>query len=272
MITDYLIRFTTWLDNNIGNLIISAIALVVIFFVYKFLGSQVNRLKRSEHFDENSAYLINRFLTWSFYIIEVMIIFNTLGVKVDFIVGLWILAGGTIIGFASINTIGNAISGFILMISRPFKMGDRLFFQDQYVDVEDVDLIYTRMRTTDNVLISVPNQMLLESVIQDYGISRIIRRGLPITAGYDVDPSSVKNALLSAVSSIEYILEEPNPYVWVTDFQNFSMEYTLFYYLSDSKKILETDCLVRASIYSEFIKAGIDLTTPNLIQSVGKSS
>ncbi len=91
-------------------------------------------------------------------------IFNTLGIQIDFFLGLWVLAGGTIIGFASMNTIGNALAGIIIMVSRPFKIRDRLFFQEQYVVVEDIDLIYTRMRTLDNVVISVPNQILLETV------------------------------------------------------------------------------------------------------------
>ena len=271
MYSDYLDRFVTWFDNNLGNIIISVVSIAILYILYKFLGSQVDRLKRSGNFDENSTFLIKRVLTWVFYIIGGVLIFNALGLRIDFFVGLWVLAGGTIIGFASINTIGNAIAGLILMLSRPFKIGDRLFFQDKFVDVEDIDLIYTRMRTPDNILISVPNQLLIESVIQDYGVNNITRHGIPVTAGYDVDPVKVKKALLNAISSIENVLREPSPYVWVTDLQNFAMEYTLFYYLGDSKSILETGSYVKDAIYSEFASAGIELTTPNLIQSVGKS-
>jgi small-conductance mechanosensitive channel len=158
------------------------------------------------------------------------------------------------------------------MLSRPFKIGDRLFFQDQFVDVEDIDLIYTRMRTPDNILISVPNQVLIESVIQDYGVNNVTRSRIPVTSDYNVDPVRVKRALLKAISNIEKVLREPSPYVWVTDLQNFAMEYTLFFYIGDSKSILETDSLVKAAIYSEFAEAGIELMTPNLIQSVGKPS
>lgn len=48
--------------------------------------------------------------------------------------------------------IGNAIAELIIMVSRPFKINDRLFFQEQYVVVEDIDLIYTRMRARDSYL------------------------------------------------------------------------------------------------------------------------
>ncbi|NIO38168.1 mechanosensitive ion channel, partial [Candidatus Bathyarchaeota archaeon] len=66
-----------------------------------------------------------------------------------------------IIGFAAINTIGNAIAGLIVMTSRPFEVGDRIFFEGQFADIVSIDLIYTKMVTLDNVLISVPNQELL---------------------------------------------------------------------------------------------------------------
>jgi small conductance mechanosensitive channel len=272
MNSDYLNRLVTWFDNNLGSIIISFVSIAVLYILYKFLGSQVDRLKRSGNFDENSTFLIKRVLTWIFYITGGVLIFNALGLRIDFFVGLWVLAGGTIIGFASINTIGNAIAGLILMLSRPFKIGDRLFFQDQFVDVEDIDLIYTRMRTPDNILISVPNQVLIESVIQDYGVNNVTRRRIPVTSDYNVDPVRVKRALLKAISNIEKVLREPSPYVWVTDLQNFAMEYTLFYYIGDSKSIIETDSLIKAAIYSEFAEAGIELMTPNLIQSVGKPS
>jgi small-conductance mechanosensitive channel len=270
MFGDYLNRLLAWIDNNLGNLIVSIIAVSVLYIIYKFLGNQVDRLKNKENFDDNSTFLIKRILTWVFYIAVGFIFFNAFGLRVDFFIGLWVLAGGTIIGFASINTIGNAIAGLILMLSRPFKIGDRLYFQEQFVDVEDIDLIYTRMRTADNILIPVPNQVLIESVIQGYGVDNVIRRRVPVTAGYDVDPIAVRKALINAISGIDNVLSEPSPYVWVTALQNFAMEYTLFYYLRDSKSILETDSSIKTAIYSEFTKAGIDLTTPNLIQSVGK--
>ncbi|MBD3207018.1 mechanosensitive ion channel [Candidatus Bathyarchaeota archaeon] len=272
MFGDYLNRLLAWIDSNLGNLIISIFAVGILFIIYKFLGNQVDRLKKKENFDDNSSFLIKRILTWVFYITSGVIVFNTLGLRIDFFIGLWVLAGGTIIGFASINTIGNAIAGLILMLSRPFKIGDRLYFQEEFVDVEDIDLIYTRMRTTDNILISVPNQVLIESVIHGYGVNNVIRRRAAVTAGYDVDPITVRKALMDAISSVDNVMGEPSPYVWVTDLQNFAMEYTLFYYLGDSKSIIETDSSIKAAIYAEFTKAGIDLTTPNIVQSVGKSS
>ena len=258
----------TWIDTNLGSIVASAVLVFLLLLVYRVISSNVTRLRTQGVLDPNSAFLINRLVKWTFYLVVTVIIFNVLGVKVDLFLGLWVLAGGTVIGFASMNTIGNAIAGLILMVSRPFKIKDRLFFQNQYVEVEGIDLIYTRMLTLDNVLISVPNQMVLNTVIQDFSTYNVVRRRCVVTVDYSEKPLRVRELLLEAVKKVDLILEEPEPFVWVTDLQNFAMEYTLFFFIDDVMKIIRIDSGVREAVYEVLTEAGIDLTTPNLIKSI----
>jgi len=240
MVADALAYFTSvyaWIDENVASIITSIVSLVLLIIVYRVLVHEVTQLRKRELLDVNSAFLLKRLIKWTAYIIGFVVVFNLLGIRVDFFVGLWVLAGGTIIGFASMNTIGNAIAGIIIMVSRPFKIRDRLVFQDRFVEVEGIDLIYTRMRTLDNLVISVPNQMLQE-------------------------------ILLGAAASVEGLAERPPPFVWVTDLGNFAMEYTLFYFISDTRRTLELDSMVRDAAYTAFTDEGIDMSTPNLIRSL----
>lgn len=246
----------------------AAISLIVVVIFYNFIKGQILKLKESNHLDANTAFLLNRATQWLFYLIVAVILFDVLGLQIDFFVGLWVLAGGTIIGFASMNTIGNAIAGLLIMLSRPFKIDDLLFFQYKHVIVEDVDLIYTRMRTMDNVVISVPNQMLLDSVIENQSLYEKIRRRVVVTADYSEPPEKINDLLLKAVNSIDEILHDHPPYVWITDFGKYAMEYTLFYHIASNKRILEIDSKVKKSIVEVFNKNDIDLRTPNLIQSM----
>lgn len=257
-----------WIDENILELITTGTVLIVLYMVYKFLLREIDRLKLKEVLDVSTASLFKKILKWTTYIIVTVLVFNTLGIQIDFFLGLWVLAGGTIIGFASMNTIGNALAGLIIMASRPFKMRDRLFFQDQYVVVEDIDLIYTRMRTLDNVVISVPNQVILESVIANQSVYELIRRRIVVTADYSEKPEYVREILLSAIKEIEEIIPEPAPYVWITDFPNYAMEYTLFYYIGDTQRVQSIDAKVREAVVNEFSANGIDMSTPNLVKSM----
>jgi small-conductance mechanosensitive channel len=119
------------------------------------------------------------------------------------------------------------------MTSRPFRVGDRIFFNNQFADVESIELIYTKMRTLDNVLVSIPNQELLKSEIDKYGKKSIVRRSCAITAGYDLNSEQIENVLLESAEKLlktNDILKEQKPYVLITKFGNYAVEYTLHIY------------------------------------------
>jgi small-conductance mechanosensitive channel len=74
--------------------------------------------------------------------------------------------------------------------------------------------------------------------------------------------------LLEAATIVEGVLKEPKPYVLVTNLLNFSVEYTLYVFISEIKRLPIIDSNLRRSVLEVSRKHGIDLTTPNLIQSV----
>jgi small-conductance mechanosensitive channel len=264
----FITRVNDWVDANVLNIISTLLILGVILAIYRILEREIERLRKNEVIDHNTAFLFRRLSKWTMYILFGVLIFNTLGIQIDFFLGLWVLAGGTIVGFASMSTIGNALAGIIIMVSRPFKIRDRLLFQDYYVVVEDIDLIYTRMRTLDNVVISVPNQMLLETVVSNQSVYDVIRRRIVVTIDYSEPPERIRGILLDAIHKVEEVIDEPEPYVWVTDFPSYAMEYTLFYYINDTQRSQMIDAKVRESALTLFAENGIDMSTPNLIKSV----
>lgn len=112
-------------------------------------------------------------------------------IKVELLAGLFVLAGGTVIGFAAINTLGNVVAGIILMVRRPFNIGDRIFFDGRFADMEAIDLIYTKMRTTDDIFISIQNQKFIQTEVEDYNKERTVRRRQHVTSRYDEAPEKV---------------------------------------------------------------------------------
>jgi len=264
----YVTRIYDWVDANLASLLTSFLIILVILTIYRILGREIDRIRKNEVIDFNTAFLFKRVSKWTMYILIGVLVFNALGIQIDFFLGLWVLAGGTIVGFASMSTIGNALAGIIIMVSRPFKIKDRLFFQEQYVVVEDIDLIYTRMRTLDNVVISVPNQILLETVVSNQSVYEMVRRRIVVTADYTEKPEKIRGIMLNAISGVDEIVDEPKPYVWITDFPNYAMEYTLFYFIKDTQKSQMIDAIVRETVNNEFTANGIELSTPNLIKSV----
>ena len=122
-------------------------------------------------------------------------------------------------------------------------------------------------------MISVPNQQLLTSEIENYGRKNIVRRNCAITVGYEVPSEKVETALLEAATKAEGVLKEPKPYVWITNLHNFSVEYTLYVFISQIRMLPTIDSNLKRTVLAVCREHGIDLSTPNLIQSVdGKNS
>jgi small-conductance mechanosensitive channel len=273
VINDFLDACYTWLLANWQSLAISVISAVVVYVAYRLLSKEITKLEKRNKLEENVAFSLRRAFKWFFVLIAIGIVIAQFGFDVGLIAGFMALAGGTIIGFASMNTIGNAIAGIIVMVSKPFKIGDRIFFNKQFADVVAIDLIYTRMKTLDNVMISVPNQQLLTTEIDNYGKKSAVRRSCSVTIGYELSSEIVEKVLLEAAAKVEGVLKEPEPYVWVTNLYNFSVEYTLYVFISQIKMLPLIDSRLKRTVLDVCKQHGIDLTTPNLIQSVsGKSN
>jgi len=154
------------------------------------------------------------------------------------------------------------------MTSRPFKVGDRIFFNGQFADVVAIDLIYTKMETLDNVLVSVPNQELLKTEIDNYGKHKVVRRQVTVTAGFDVESKDVRKTLLAAAKKVTRVLEQPEPYVRITQFQNYAVEYTLYVFVNQIKKLREIDAEIFESVLETCKKHHIDISTPLLLRQI----
>ena len=260
-----------WLLTNWQNLVLIIIGVVIVCIIYLSLSRKITNLKEQARLEENIAFSLNRALKVISALIIVGIIVAQFGFDFSLVAGFMALAGGTIIGFASMNTIGNAIAGIIVIVSKPFRIGDRICFNEQFADVIAIDLIYTRLKTLDNVQISIPNQQLLTSEIENYGKKTIVRRSCAVTVGYEVASELVEKALLEASKKVEGILSEPKSYVWTTNLLNFSVEYTLFVFTSQVKKIPILDSKLKQTVLLVCKEKGIDLSTPNLLQNVGQN-
>ncbi len=264
--------FSGWISSNLGRIVFSAVVIVTVFVVYKLLTRQITKLKEQRKLEENIAFILRRIFQWITVLVIIVVIVAQFGIEVGLIAGLLALAGGTIIGFAAMNTIGNAIAGIIVMTSRPFRIGDRIYFNGQFADVIAIDLIYTRMRTLDNVLVSVPNQQLLQSEIDNYEKKRVVRRSCSVTAGYELSSEQVEKALLEAAGKVEGVLKAPESYVWITQFGDFAVEYTLYVFTNQIRRLPEIDAYLKKTVLETCRRRKIDISTPRLVQRVENSN
>ena len=260
-----------WTLENRLNIVFSVATVIAGYIIIKVVAREIKSLRAQNRLEQHAAYTLNRVLKWVTMLAVFSIVLAQFGISLGTISGLLTVIGGTIIGFASINTLGNTIAGLIVMTSRPFKVGDRIFFNGQLADVEAIELIYTKMRTLDNVLVSIPNQELLKSEIDNYGKKSVVRRGCAITAGFEVPSEQVDRALMDAASRLvemKDVLKKPDAYVWVTKFGNYAVEYTLYVFINEIKRMPQIDSNIKRTVLESCKQHGIDISTPTIIKSI----
>ena len=257
-----------WLFSNFTSIIVSTASIVLGYLLYQIILKQIERQKKLGRIDERNAYTLSRIVKWGTTLLILSIVFSQFGFTIGLITGLIALVGGTILGFAAINTIGNAISGLIVMSSKPFQVGDRIFFGGEFADIISIDLIFTKMITLDNVLISVPNQMLLTKEIDNYGRNNVIRRNVTVTPAYEYYSDDIEKALLEAADKTPEILKEPKPYVWIIQFNDYAVEYKLYFFINDIKNMTEIDAKTHKTVLETCREKKIDIRTPLLLQQI----
>ena len=268
---DFLNSIGQWALENVDNVVFSLLTIVVGYIIIKLVAREIKSLKGQNRLEQHAAYTLNRVFKWLIFVAVFSIILAQFGITLGEVSGLLTVLGGTIIGFAAINTLGNTIAGLIVMTSRPFKVGDRIFFNGQFADVEAIELIYTKMRTLDNVLVSIPNQELLKAEIDNYGKKTVVRRGCAVTPGFELSSEQVEPVLLEAADRLierNDVLKTPKPYVWVTKFGNYAVEYTLYVFINEIKRLPEIDSNIKRTVLDSCKKHGIDISTPTIIRSI----
>jgi small-conductance mechanosensitive channel len=176
------------------------------------------------------------------------------------------VAAGTIIGFSSRNTIGNAIAGILLLSSRPFKIGDRIKTEqsDELVgDVIEISLLYTKIKTVRNELVTIPNQTLLQNQIVNYSGMDPLATSVEVSITYQNNRKVVESLLIDSAKNTEGIISEnPAPYVQIKRFDNYAAIYEVRVYTNKANEYLRIQSEIRKNVYDSFQKHGLDLTIP----------
>ncbi len=128
--------------------------------------------------------------------------------------GLWASAGvaGLVVGMAAKGTLGNAIAGVTLAFSQPFRVGDVVTCRNETGTVEDVTLVFTFIRTSDNRRLVIPNDVLSTEILYNHSIGdpRIVST-VQFHLGYQADLTAALSTLSAAAASCPYALKEPAP-------------------------------------------------------------
>ena len=194
---------------NFGKNLAIAIA---IFYVGKFAVGMIVRglrkIMRARDFDQTlEVFLCNltRVGLMAFVIIAAI---GQLGIQTASLIGIF-AAAGLAVGLALQGSLSNFAAGVLIVLFRPYRVGDFVEAAGIAGSVEQVQILTTVLKTPDNKQIIVPNSQIMDSVITNYSVNDTRRVDMTIGVSYDDDLDKVRATIEEIVAADERILDEP---------------------------------------------------------------
>ena len=158
-------------------------------------------------------------------------VLGSIGVEITSFVALLSVAG-LAVSLSLQNTLSNVAGGVMLLISKPFTVGDYVSCDGIEGAVRAVDLAYTTFTTVDNKEIFVPNSQIVTAKIVNYNALGRRRVDLIYTASYDAPTETVRTAILEAVAAFPQVTDEPAPTVVLSEYGASSISYLVRLWVS----------------------------------------
>ena len=210
---------------SIAYILILAVGLI--FLSNRLKNLLISRLLSKTRLDSGAQQAIGTITRYVILFVGLLIIFQTVGVDLT---TLNVLAGavGIGIGFGLRNIANNFISGLIILIERPIKVGDRVEIEDVDGDVVSIGARSTTIRTNDSIAIIVPNSKFISENVVNWSFGgEIVRFKIPVGVAYDSDIDLVTELLLKIAEENEDVSESPPPSVRLISLGSSALEFEL---------------------------------------------
>ena len=211
------------------------IALLIYFigaWLIKKIRHMLHRIFERRNTEKAIASFVESLTSISLMIILVIITVGTLGINTTSLAAL-LAAGGMAIGMALSGTVQNFAGGIMLLVFKPFKAGDFIETQDGYSGtVTDVNIVSTKLTTTDNRIIVIPNGSLSNGTINNYSMNTMRRVEWLVGVEYGTDAEEVKGVLKGIVDGEKRVLytgtgAPADPLIAVNALKDSAVEYVV---------------------------------------------
>ncbi len=263
---------TQTLINNSSAIAIKLVLAIVIFVVGKWIGKRlVNIAKRAmikSSLDGTAVSFLGNLLYGIVLAAVVLAALNQLGISTTSFVA--VLGALTVaIGVSLKDQVSNLAAGVLIVIFRPFKRGDSVEVAGYTGRVQEITLVNTRIRTSNNHEVIIPNGDIMTKASVNY--SSLMHRRLEITVGisYNSDIKTAKDVMISVASAHQDVIHQSDtvalvepPLVRVTALADSSVNLTLYVW-TDNDLWFATQCGLLEQIKYAFDEAGITIPFPN---------
>jgi MscS family membrane protein len=276
----------SWVQTLEGLLFVGFV-LVGYVLLCRLIGEIVawytNNLTVEAGMDRQLVIFVRRVIQLVLLFIALIMILDHFGLDISALVAT-LGVGSLAFALAARSFLEDAIAGFLIMIDRPFGVGDRIQLPQAVMgeygdwgDVAEVGVRSTRIRSTDGVLLTVPNSKLINEVVINFSHSESPNLRVRVRVAVEPELENVRNAVKEiediAAQDPDIASEPRPPQVVIREIEEYDVLVELRFYVDDARKMRTTKSRVTEGILAAFEEKGIRLATPTqLVQLVGERS
>jgi small conductance mechanosensitive channel len=214
------------------------------------------------HFDETLTIFLAKLVRWLILLLVTLMCLSKFGVETTGFAAV-IGAAGLAIGLAFQGTLSNFSAGAMLLIFRPYKVGDEVNVAGYTGTVREIELFTTAIDTPDNRRIIVPNSSIYGTVIENITHHPLRRASVEVGTAYSADIDETRRALERALHSVASIAPMPAPAVVLTELGGSSVNWSVRGWARREQFGEAKQALIRA-VKLELDHAGIDIPFPQM--------
>ncbi|MCH7829022.1 MAG: mechanosensitive ion channel [Proteobacteria bacterium] len=249
------------LGINFGVKLVTALA---IFFIGKFairlaVGG-ISKFMRRQNVDETLQTFICNLTSSALLVVVIIAAIGALGIETTSFIAIF-GAAGLAVGLALQGSLSNFASGVLIILFRPYRVGDYVEAAGIAGSVVQVQILTTILKTGDNIQIIVPNSQIMNSIITNYSANDTRRIDMVIGVSYADDLDKVRQTLESVLAAEDRVLDEPKPTIAVSELADSSVNFVVRPWAKTSD-YSSVKCDLTEAIKKRFDQEGISFPFP----------
>ncbi|MEZ4912267.1 MAG: mechanosensitive ion channel [Saprospiraceae bacterium] len=202
----------------------AAIAVLVIgLWIIKKLSKVIENALKTSAMDAGVVSFLVSLASIVGKVLLVLSVAGMIGINTAAFVGM-LAAAGLAIGLALQGSLGNFAAGIIIVVFKPYKVGDWVEIKEKFGKIEDIQIFNTIVSTPGNKTLIIPNGEVINGIITNFSKKGNIRLDLKIPVPYSEDFPKVKQLLMEELASIPMVLTSPAPEIGITSFESHFIE------------------------------------------------
>ena len=247
------------LKTAVRGLLFLVVGLVLVRLALMLLS---HMLKKSRTIPASAHTMIKTLVHILLDVVVVLAAANTVGIPItSFMVFLSVI--GIAISLAVQGILSNFAGGILLLVSRPFAIGDFIECGSVSGTVLDITMLHIKLQAPDRKVVYLPNSTVYSSILTNASISAIRRVDVSVSASYDNSPAQVREAVLDLTRTIPGILQDPEVQVHVENYGDSAIGYTIWAFC-EGKDFLTVKYALLEGLYDAFRAHSVEMTYPHM--------